>query len=126
MKIAIDKNAKVDLFAIQSAINSINLSCQFGVTRINEEIIIEPSGPCILNDEQESAIKSIVDASLRFPFWNDVRRQRASLLFEADWRINRAMDNGEDVALLIEYRRALRDITKQESPDTVVWPTKPW
>ena len=126
MKIAIDKNTRADLFAIQSAINSINLPCQFGVTRIGEEIIIEPSNPCSLSGDQLIAIGSIVETCLSLPYWNDVRQERVTLLHEADWRIQRAMDDGDDITPLIAYRRALRDITKQESPSAVVWPEKPW
>jgi len=77
-----------------------------------------------LSEEKRSAVdKLVLGCSAN---WDSVRKLRSGMFFEVDWRIQRAQDNGEDVALLIEYRRALRDITKQESPDTVVWPTKPW
>ena len=60
------------------------------------------------------------------PSWAPVRGARGALLAEADWRIERAEDKGEDTATLRAYRQALRDVTKQADPRAVVWPVAPW
>lgn len=77
-----------------------------------------------LSEEKKTAIDQIVSSCK--PNWDFVRRQRQSMFSDVDWRIQRALDEGENTTQLIEYRRALRDITKQESPSSVVWPDKPW
>ena len=49
--------------------------------------------------------------------------ERKELLEEADWQINKKIDNNEDATSWRTYRQALRDITN--SPDNPTWPTKP-
>jgi hypothetical protein len=44
-------------------------------------------------------------------------------LEEADWQINKKIDNNEDATSWRTYRQALRDITN--NPDNPTWPTKP-
>ena len=51
------------------------------------------------------------------------RNKRKELLEEADWQINKKIDNNEDATSWRTYRQALRDITN--SPDNPTWPTKP-
>lgn len=69
---------------------------------------------------------SAVDAVKRDLQWDEVRAQRAPLLADVDWRIQRAEDDGRDTASLRAYRQALRDVTRQPDPWAVVWPVKPW
>ena len=52
-----------------------------------------------------------------------LRNKRTELLSEADWQINKKMDNNEDASSWRTYRQALRDITN--NPDNPTWPTKP-
>ena len=52
-----------------------------------------------------------------------LRNKRKELLEEADWQINKKIDNNEDATSWRTYRQALRDITN--SPDNPTWPTKP-
>lgn len=56
--------------------------------------------------------------------WNQVRNYRDTLLKETDWVA------GEDVPQSIKdqyfpYRQALREVTDQGNPDSIVWPIKP-
>ena len=54
--------------------------------------------------------------------WKQIRVQRDKLLAETDWWAN------SDIVMTDErksYRQALRDITSQENPDNITWPTKP-
>ena len=52
-----------------------------------------------------------------------LRNKRKKLLEEADWQINKKIDNNEDATSWRTYRQALRDITN--NPDNPTWPTKP-
>ncbi len=53
-----------------------------------------------------------------------LRNQRKELLEEADWQINKKIDNNEDATSWRTYRQALRDITSGDV-DNPTWPTKP-
>ncbi|QOJ19477.1 MAG: hypothetical protein HRU77_01455 [Gammaproteobacteria bacterium] len=56
--------------------------------------------------------------------WRDVRMKRNTLLQQSDWT------QLPDVPALtmqawIDYRQKLRDITNQQDPMNIVWPSKP-
>jgi len=56
----------------------------------------------------------------------EIRQIRDRLLRDADALVNTALDNGQDVSLFRQYRKALRDIPQTFSDaQEVVWPTKP-
>ena len=58
--------------------------------------------------------------------WATVRTQRNTLLSSSDIYIIRAYENNEPVPQeTVDYRQALRDVSKQSSPFTIVWPTAP-
>jgi hypothetical protein len=115
-----------DILAIDCALRAINLPAFSGLSVFNNVLEIVFQDGFVLSQEQAAAVSAIVESLIDSCDWSFARRQRKPMLDEIDWRIQRALDEGEDATQLIEYRRALRDITKQESPDTVVWPTKPW
>jgi hypothetical protein len=57
--------------------------------------------------------------------WNNIRLYRNSLLFESDWTCSvtdYTLPNKND---WIVYRDALRHITSQMNPFTIVWPMTP-
>ena len=57
---------------------------------------------------------------------NLARHDRDKLLREADVEINKSMDAGNDVSLLRDYRKSLRDVPQQTGfPESIVWPVKP-
>lgn len=85
-----------------------------------DEILIEHIEPIEIPTEAE------VSSIMRDVQLGKVRAQREPLLIEADWRINRAEDNGEDLSALRAYRQALRSVTLQADPWAVEWPAKPW
>ncbi len=54
--------------------------------------------------------------------WAAIRQQRNKLLAACDWMAN------SDVTMSdawTTYRQALRDITTQDDPDDITWPTEP-
>ena len=57
--------------------------------------------------------------------WPAIQERRKPVLEKADHAVNRLEDNGEDATAWRTYRQALRDITDQPDPDTVVWPDPP-
>lgn len=59
------------------------------------------------------------------PTWEQIRAQRDGLLAASDWTALKDVKLSNEQAWL-DYRQALRDITKTFSkPEDVVWPTKP-
>lgn len=58
--------------------------------------------------------------------WRGVRERRDFLLTASDWVVLRASDQGVPVPPeWIAYRQALRDVTEQDDPLNIVWPTAP-
>ena len=60
--------------------------------------------------------------------WANIRSQRDRLLTESDWVVVKAKEEHANASIdssWIDYRTALRDITKQSDPDDITWPTKP-
>ena len=56
--------------------------------------------------------------------WAAVRAERDRLLTATDWRLLRAAETGVPVEVeWLEYRQALRDVTKQPDPSAIKWPT---
>jgi hypothetical protein len=58
--------------------------------------------------------------------WENIRVQRNELLLESDW--TQLSDSPLSEEKKIEwqtYRQELRDITSQQDPFNIIWPTKP-
>jgi hypothetical protein len=52
--------------------------------------------------------------------WTVIRAERNKLLVESDW--TQLPDASADAAAWATYRQALRDITEQDNPFSIVWP----
>lgn len=58
------------------------------------------------------------------PQWEEVRKKRSQLLTETDWYVIRFLERGIEIPTAVTtYRKALRDITLQENPFFIEWPT---
>lgn len=58
--------------------------------------------------------------------WALVRCKRNELLAQSDWTTTRALETtGALDPAWVQYRQALRDVTLQADPDSVVWPAPP-
>lgn len=58
------------------------------------------------------------------PQWEEVRKKRSQLLTETDWYVIRFLERGIPIPdAVTTYRKALRDITLQENPFFIEWPT---
>ena len=69
--------------------------------------------------EQELAYKAQKDEEQ----WKSVRYQRNTKLDNSDW--TQLPDASADSATWAMYRQALRDITTQSNPFSIVWPESP-
>jgi len=117
---------KVDLLQVSTAISTLELDGFAGVSLDADELHLE------FSDERKkftaTEIKKLDAAIAAYEYkmpLPEVRAMREPLLLEADWRINKAEDMGEDTTELRKYRQALRDITSQDLSD-LKWPKKPW
>ena len=58
--------------------------------------------------------------------WAIVRESRDRLLSQSDVYVVRAYEKGDTVPQeTVDYRQALRDVSKQTNPFSIVWPTAP-
>ena len=58
--------------------------------------------------------------------WRDVRLERDARLAATDWRVVRAIEQGQALSLEWQiYRHALREITTQTDPQNIHWPELP-
>ena len=60
--------------------------------------------------------------------WARIRTRRNRELTESDWVVVKAKETHANASIpsdWVDYRTALRDITKQSDPDDITWPTKP-
>lgn len=55
--------------------------------------------------------------------WDSVRSERNKRLADCDW--TQLPDAPVDAAVWTSYRQELRDITAQDDPFNIVWPTEP-
>ena len=91
-----------------------------------EEVEPIPSGSVyIQNWVTSSAAPEVVQETIRLE-WDNVRYKRQDLLQKSDW--TQYQDSPITGSKLVEwqtYRQSLRDVTNQENPFNVIWPTKP-
>lgn len=58
--------------------------------------------------------------------WTNIREERNKLLYECDWtQLTDSPLTPEQKIAWSLYRQSLRDITLQQDPFNIVWPTKP-
>jgi hypothetical protein len=74
---------------------------------------------CIVDVEPLTAeeLQSRIDTQ-----WAVIRSQRNQMLKDTDW--TQVEDSPVDKAAWATYRQALRDITTQDDPFSIVWPTQ--
>jgi hypothetical protein len=72
-------------------------------------------------DKTESEISSSIELK-----WLEIREQRNILLSETDWtQFQDSPITGSKLTEYQTYRQELRDITNNDNPFTLVWPTQP-
>jgi hypothetical protein len=76
-------------------------------------------------DFTEEEIAVIVAAE-----WKAIREKRDTLLKEVDWRVLKyesqkrlEVETTDSIENLDKYAQELRDVTKQDNPQSIVWPT---
>lgn len=126
MRLSFQNQTRFDVMGLHAALMASSIPGITGVSTDYDQIYIELPTRDRVTDDELAAIEQMVARSIGVPSWDEVRRKRAPLLAEADWRIQMAEDTGARQEELRAYRQALRDITKQSNPDEAVWPQKPW
>lgn len=115
-----------DRRALHAHLVSLAVEGYTGASVDNDSIHLEFPERDALTPQEEALAADLVSSYLFTPTWALVRRLRVPLLAEADWRIQRAEDNGEDASELRAYRQALRDVTNGPDPLNPTWPVRPW
>lgn len=126
MRLTFPNHTRFDLMGLHAALAASSIPGITGVSTDYDQLYVELPTRERVTDDELAAIERMVARCVGVPSWDEVRRKRATLLAEADWRIQRAEDQGEDVAPLRAYRQALRDLTTQPDPNHVTWPEQPW
>ena len=57
--------------------------------------------------------------------WASVRAQQRDLLYKSDWTCSISDYEPPNKSEWVQYRAALRDVTKQSDPFNIVWPSPP-
>ena len=57
--------------------------------------------------------------------WTQVRSQQRDLLYKSDWTCSVTDYEVPNKSEWVQYRQALRDVTKQSDPFNIVWPSPP-
>jgi hypothetical protein len=74
----------------------------------------------------DKTVVPLVEDQLTSKQWNLVRAKRDQLLSGTDWMIIKSIESGVELdETWSDYRQQLRDITDQENPFSITWPTKP-
>ena len=77
-------------------------------------------------EEQAKGEAELVPFVPSTPTWEQIRSQRDQLLVQSDWIGVQDAQPKPNKEAWLNYRQALRDITKTyPSPETVVWPITP-
>lgn len=126
MRLSFPNHTRFDVMGLHAALMASSIPGITGVSTDYDQLYVELPTRERVTEAELAAIEQMVLHCVGLPSWDEVRRKRAPLLAEADWRIQRAEDQGEDVAPLRAYRQALRDMTTQPDPNDVTWPAAPW
>lgn len=126
MRLTFPNHTRFDLMGLHAALQASSIPGITGITTDYDQLYVELPTRETVTDEELAAIEQLVAVHVAIPSWDEVRRKRTPLLAEADWRIQRAEDQGADAAPLRAYRQALRDVTTQPDPQNVTWPAAPW
>jgi len=70
--------------------------------------------------EDPAKVQAKLDAQ-----WTSVRAQQRDLLYKSDWTCSVTDYEVPNKADWVQYRQALRDVTKQTDPFAIVWPSPP-
>lgn len=126
MRLAFPNTTRFDLMGLHAALAASSIPGITGISTDYDQLYVELPTRDRVTDDELAAIEQLVAVHVAAPSWDEVRRKRVPLLADADWRVQRAEDQGEDTAPLRAYRQALRDVTTQPDPNDVTWPAAPW
>jgi hypothetical protein len=91
---------------------------------ITESIPTLTDGVYYQNWESVNASESEIEDRIQQK-WAEIREHRTELLKECDWTVLSDSPLGDTLSSWTQYRQELRNITSQENPFNIVWPTQP-
>jgi hypothetical protein len=91
---------------------------------ITESIPTLTDGIYYQNWESVNASESEIEVRIQQK-WAEIREHRTELLKECDWTVLPDSPLGDALSYWTQYRQELRNITSQENPFNIVWPTQP-
>jgi hypothetical protein len=122
-----DKPLEFDHEDFSQIISELSIKGYLGVGTNGDVLSVIFEDDKKLTSAETKKLDSAVNNYVYKPSLTAVRNMRAPKLEEADWKLNKAIDE-EDLELQVkikEYRKQLRDITLQDR-SKLVWPEKPW
>jgi hypothetical protein len=91
---------------------------------ITESIPTLTDGVYYQNWESVNASESEIEVRIQQK-WAEIKEHRTELLKECDWTVLSDSPLSDTLSSWIQYRQELRNITSQENPFNIVWPTQP-
>ena len=91
---------------------------------ITESIPTLTDGIYYQNWESVNASESEIEDRIQQK-WAEIREHRTELLKECDWTVLSDSPLSDTLSYWTQYRQELRNITSQENPFNIVWPTQP-
>ena len=91
---------------------------------ITESIPTLTDGVYYQNWESVNASESEIEDRIQQK-WAEIREHRTELLKECDWTVLSDSPLSDTLSSWTQYRQELRNITSQENPFNIVWPTQP-
>ena len=91
---------------------------------ITESIPTLTDGIYYQNWESVNASESEIEDRIQQK-WAEIREHRTELLKDCDWTVLSDSPLSDSLSSWTQYRQELRNITSQENPFNIVWPTQP-
>lgn len=116
----------INIGKLHRAVELLSISGFTGIS-MDDQVHIDFDERDSLTKTEQKKVDELVESCTAMSLVDSIREMREPLLTEADWRMNKAVDNDEqEMIIAIKlYRSQLRDITTQEL-NNLIWPNKPW
>jgi hypothetical protein len=96
-----------------------DLECEVPFDVLADQAVRDDSGEIVLL-EDPAKVTQKTQAQ-----WASVRAQQRELLYKSDWTCSVTDYEVPNKAEWVQYRAAVRDVTKQSDPFAIVWPVMP-
>jgi len=97
-----------------------DLECLIPFDVLADQAVKDPETGAVTLVEDPAKVQAKLDAQ-----WTQVRTQQRELLYKSDWTCSVTDYEPPNKAEWVQYRAALRDVTKQSDPFNIEWPPVP-